>query len=89
MKTKQITYIAYLILAFIVVSCTGIYNPSIERGAKFHYRPGYPQVHFNTIGFLNENNHPAISLAANIVRGSLIYKSTGDSSMAKSRLHIE
>lgn len=66
-----------LLFAFAVilsVSCTRSANPDIERGSDYQYRPGYPEVRFSAIGFLNEDNQPSINLAADIVYGSLIFK---------------
>ncbi len=83
MDKKAIKCAGYAVLIFIVVSCSGTYNPNIERGSTFQYRPGYPEVRFNAVGFLDEANEPALNLAADIVYGSLIFKSKADSEKAK------
>lgn len=63
-----------LALVFILFSCTPEINPDIQRGSDYNYRPGYPQVRFSAVGFLNANNEASINIAADIVYGSLIYK---------------
>src|SRR5699024_10409314 len=80
-KWTKIT--GFLIIAFMLTSCSGTYNPNIERGTSFMYKPGYPEVRFNAVGFLNADNKPAINLAADIVYGSLIFKSKADSERAQ------
>lgn len=62
------------ILLFFVASCSPEINPDIQRGADYKYRPGYPQVRFSAVGFLNVNNKASINIAADIVYGSLVYK---------------
>jgi hypothetical protein len=83
MKKLTINLTGILIAAFLAISCSSTYNPNIERGSTYHYRPGYPQVRFNAIGFLDQHNKPNISVAADIVYGSLVFKSKADSEQAK------
>lgn len=59
---------------FLAFACTPEMNPDIQRGSDYIYRPGFPQVRFSAVGFLNENNEASINLAADIVYGSLIYQ---------------
>lgn len=64
----------FCLAVFIGLSCARSANPDIERGSNYKYRPGYPEVRFSAVGFLNEDNQPSINLAADIVYGSLIFK---------------
>lgn len=64
----------FCLALFIGLSCARSANPDIERGSDYEYRPGYPEVRFSAVGFLNEDNQPSINLAADIVYGSLIFK---------------
>ncbi|MBN2731258.1 MAG: GWxTD domain-containing protein [Balneolaceae bacterium] len=64
----------FCLAVFIGLSCARSANPDIERGSDYEYRPGYPEVRFSAVGFLNEDNQPSINLAADIVYGSLIFK---------------
>src|SRR5680860_41507 len=60
--------------ACVALSCARSANPDIKRGSTYRYRPGYPEVRFSAVGFLNEDNTPTINIAADIVYASLIYK---------------
>lgn len=82
MRNKRIKLTGFLIIIFTAISCSSSYNPNIERGTSFKYRPGYPEVRFNAVGFLNADNTPSLNLAADIVYGSLIFKAKADSEQA-------
>lgn len=70
-------------LVLFVFSCSPQMNPDIQRGGEYKYRPGYPQVRFSAVGFLNVNNKASINIAADIVYGSLIYKRIDGKQQAK------
>lgn len=76
---QKLTSNIFLIgLATVIgLACARSANPNVERGSDYEYRPGYPEVRFSAIGFLNENNQPSINVAADIVYGSLIFKEVG------------
>lgn len=80
-----------LLLALAVIigmSCARSANPDIERGSSYKYRPGYPEVRFSAVGFLNEDNQPNINLAADIVYGSLIFKESDGMQKAKIAIDV-
>jgi GWxTD domain-containing protein len=75
------------LLACIALSCARSSNPDVERGSTYNYKPGFPEVRFSAVGFLNENNNPSINIAADIVYGSLVYKELD--SLQKAKLAID
>ena len=87
MMKLPLKMLGLVIAVLVFVSCSNTYNPNIERGSTYKYKPGYPQVRFNAVGFLNQNNKPSISIAADIVYGSLVFKSVKDS-VEKAKLAI-
>lgn len=78
---------AGIIVALICASCARSFNPDIQRGSTYEYRPGYPEIRLSTIGILNEDNKPVIKLASDIVFGSLVYKKKDD--MFKADITVE
>jgi GWxTD domain-containing protein len=77
-----------LIVALLLSNCTPEANPDIERGSGYNYQPGYPEVNFSAVGFLDESNTPSINIAADIVYGSLIFKQVDNISQAKMAVDI-
>ncbi len=67
-------FLGFCFITLLACSCTPEMNPDIQRGGEYLYRPGYPQVRFSAVGFLNENNEASINIAADIVYGSLVFK---------------
>lgn len=71
-----------------VLACARQSNPDIERGSDFKYRRGFPEVSFSATGFLNEKNKPNISISADIVKESLIFKQINGSKKARIAIDI-
>lgn len=87
------TYCLYLAVmlpaAFFLLQagCARSFNPDVERGVRYEYREGYPEVRLSAVGFLDRQNRPKIDIIADIVYGSLAFKRKGDKRIA--RLAIE
>jgi GWxTD domain-containing protein len=79
---KHIKTLGYIITFLIIAACSSTYNPDIERGSTYKYKPGYPEVRFDAVGFLNEANKPSINIAADIVYSSLVFKTVKDTEQA-------
>ncbi|MGM0588263.1 MAG: GWxTD domain-containing protein [Bacteroidota bacterium] len=77
----EFTHVQWLMLALLglTMGCAGSYDPNIERGSDYQYREGHPEFRISTIGFFDENDQPTIRIDADLVYGSLIYRSPGDS----------
>lgn len=73
-----IKYLSFVIITTLVLSCARSFNPDIQRGSTLEYEHGYPEVRLSTIGLLDKNNIPSITVTADVVYGSLIYKSIND-----------
>lgn len=67
-----------LILVGWVLSCSRASNPDIERGASYQFQDGHPEIRMSALGYLDENDEGVISIAADIVEGSLIYSETDE-----------
>ena len=80
--------LAFFAAAILAVGCASSSNPDIERGSDYQYQPGYPEVRFSAVGFLDESNTPRINVAADIVYGSLIFKEVDSLQQAKVAIDI-
>ena len=67
-----------LVLAAVGFSCSSSRNTDVERGTDYRYREGFPEVRMTAIGTINEEGEPGIHVTADIVYGSLIYKSKNE-----------
>jgi GWxTD domain-containing protein len=80
--------LSFVILICIALGCARSANPDIERGSTYKYKPGFPEVRFSAVGFLDEANNPQINIAADIVYGSLIFKEVKKQQQAKMAIDI-
>lgn len=79
LSLHKLQWAGLFLIAGMIAGCAQSYNPDIERGSEYLYREGYPEFRISTIGFFDQNDEPAIRITADIVYGSLIYKSLDDS----------
>ncbi len=86
---RSFTIYSVLLSAALVLGCSKSMNPDIVRGSTYQYRGGYPEVRLSAIGLLNENDEPHISVAADIVYGSLIYKKVEDKQTANIAIDVQ
>jgi len=64
----------FLFTVLIFGSCSKNYDPNIVRGSTYLLKTGHPQVRATAIGLFDQNGNPGINVTADIVYGSLIYK---------------
>jgi GWxTD domain-containing protein len=69
-------YIISTLLLVILAACTSERMASIERGSDVGFREGYPEVRMLAIGLFDEDEIPGVNLHLDIVKGSLIYRSS-------------
>ncbi|MFH5832239.1 GWxTD domain-containing protein [Halalkalibaculum sp. DA384] len=75
--------------SILMMGCSQSMNPDIVRGSTYQYRGGFPEVRLSAIGLLDENDEPHISVAADIVYGSLVYKEVEDMQTANIALEVQ
>lgn len=85
---KRLILAAYCLVTLLAFSCTRATNPDIERGAEYQFKPGFPEVRFSAVGFLDETTNPRIHLAADIVYGSLIFKEVNNQQEANISIDV-
>jgi GWxTD domain-containing protein len=82
--------IVYLpLLALFVISCGSSRNLNIERGTGYNFQAGHPEFRTSAFGFIDEDNGPTLLITAEVVKGSLVYKSEKDSDSLKARFSLE
>lgn len=79
----------FLIASICFLGCARSFNPNIERGSTYNFREGFPEFRFTAIGVIDESGQPIISVTANIVYGSLIYKQKGSNYAADIVLDLQ
>ncbi len=80
---------AFTFFVIIIAGCGGTQDAATERGSGYAYREGYPEMRITAVGFFTETDAPAIQIVADIVEGSLIYKSADGISVATATLTIQ
>jgi len=80
---------ACLLGACLLGACARSSNPDIEMGSMFKFQDGHPEVRLSAIGLLNEQDEPIINITADIVYGSLIYKTDDETDRTFSSVTIE
>lgn len=84
--------LAALLLTLVVVallSCARSSNPNVERGSNYRFQEGFPEVRISAIGLIDESGKPGINVAADIVYGSLVFKSQADTFKANLAVDIQ
>ena len=66
------------LFSIVWVGCTSERFANIERGSDVSFRQGYPEVRMMAVGLFDQDDMPGVSLHVDVVKGSLIYKSTDD-----------
>lgn len=93
MQETQVKYFPLLFIVLVsgllIAGCARSFNPDINRGSTYQYQPGHPEVRLSTIGLLDEENNPLLEVTADIVYGSLIYKSQDEEFTAQIRVEIQ
>lgn len=89
MMNQPVKFFTYCLLAFYILSCTRAANPDIERGSEYQFKPGFPEVRFSAVGFLDETTSPQIDIAADIVYGSLIFREVNNQQQAQISIDVQ
>lgn len=72
-------WVFILFAILFTVGCSNSYMDDIDRSGGYEYRPGFPEVRLVTAGIVDEiTDSTKISLAAEIVYGSIIFKKFED-----------
>ncbi|MFO7848128.1 MAG: GWxTD domain-containing protein, partial [Balneolaceae bacterium] len=91
MKTylpSNISHILLLVLGCTALSCARSMNPDVERGDMYQFQDGYPEVRMSAIGLLDEQDNPYVNVTTEIVFGSLIYRTSNDTTFAEVSVEI-
>ncbi|MDZ7771931.1 MAG: GWxTD domain-containing protein [Balneolaceae bacterium] len=78
------TFLLCLFSSVILLSCARSANPDIERGSNYKFRQGYPEARADAVGYIDENGDPGISVAVDLVYGSLVYKENDEGALTAS-----
>lgn len=73
----------------LMMACAGSEPTTVERGSGYGYREGFPEMRVSAIGYFSDDDSPAIQVVADIVKGSLVYKSDDGMSTATATLNIQ
>lgn len=91
MATSYPSYLRYLLfttLGILTLSCARSMNPDVERGDRFQFQDGFPEVRMSAIGLLDEQDEPFVNVTTEIVFGSLIYRTANDTTYAEVTVEI-
>jgi len=88
LQHQHVLYI-YIFATLLLVGCAKSFNPDIKRGSSYNFKEGFPEVRFSSIGTINNDGEPELTLNANIVYGSLIYKEKNNSQEANIVIDIQ
>ncbi len=80
---------AITLLVLFLAGCAAEQVGTVQSGAGYQYRRGFPEVTFSAIGIFDENGMPGINIATDVVFGSLIYKNVGDSFAADISIDVQ
>lgn len=87
--TRSLQLFLILSLTFLVGSCARSFNPDIERGSGYQFEQGHPEMRLSAIGFLDEEDQAQINVAADVVYGSLVYRTEEDKQTARFAVEIQ
>lgn len=75
--------------SLLFISCNTSKNVNIERGTGYNFEAGKPEFRTSAFGYIDEKSGPTLQIRAEIVKGSLIYKSKFDSLWANIAVDIQ
>lgn len=78
-----------LIVILSLNGCASTKVDNVSRGADFQFRPGYPELRAVASGYLDENDNSIISIAAEVVYGSLVYTKTDGDFVASAQIEVQ
>lgn len=80
---------AFTLFLVMLTACAGSEQATTERGSGYGYREGFPEMRISAVGFFDVEDTPSIQVVADIVKGSLVYKSEDGLSTATALLSIQ
>ncbi len=80
---SQLYFLSFIVIAATVLSCGSTRTANVEHGTGYNFKAGHPEFRINAFGYVDEQQGPSLTLTAEIVKGSLIYKQNGDSLSAR------
>jgi GWxTD domain-containing protein len=83
---NRYTFTLFLVM---MTACAGSEQATTDRGSGYGYREGFPEMRISAVGFFDEADTPSIQVVADIVKGSLVYKSEDGLSSATALLTIQ
>lgn len=78
-----------LIIVVFTHGCKSQRMANIDRGSDVTYREGYPEVRILAVGLFDDDDLPGVDLTVDIVKGSLVYRSTDGVFSASVQLTIQ
>lgn len=73
------SFILLILFGVFFSNCSNSYLDNVERSGGYNYQPGFPEVRVVTAGIVDEiTDSTKITLAAEIVYSSLVFKKTDD-----------
>lgn len=78
-----------LIIVVFAYGCKSQRMANIDRGSDVTYREGYPEVRIIAVGLFDDDDLPGVDLTVDIVKGSLVYRSTDGVFSATVQLTIQ
>ena len=79
----------FTLFPVILTACAGTDEATTERGSGYGYREGFPEVRVSAIGYFADDDTPSIQVVADIVKGSLVYKSEEGVTSASATLTVQ
>lgn len=76
-------FLITVLFLLTLTQCSTTKIDNTERGADYNYRPGYPELRATASGYLDDDDNGEISVTAEVVYGSLIYKKQDEVFTAK------
>src|SRR5699024_3902401 len=78
-----------LLLISFMISCSTSRNPNINRGSGYNFKSGYPEFRTSAYGFIDQDEGATLQIGAEIIKGSLIYKSEEDTLRAQLNIQYQ
>lgn len=80
---------SFTFLLLVITACAGSDQATTERGSGYGYREGYPEMRVSAIGYFDTDDTPSIQVVADVVVGSLVYRSEEGLSSATATLSVQ
>ncbi len=89
-SSSRLAFLIPLLLILLIFNNCGSTNiDNVNRGSDFQYRPGYPELRAVANGYLDEDDNAIISIAAEVVFGSLVYTKKDGYFVANANMDVQ